>query len=69
VTLVAPELLLNLREVLLFPPQGLRQRPAAAGGVQVLGFVGAVASLLLVRVDVDAVHASKQQQQRQDDND
>lgn len=67
--LVAPELLLYLWEVLLLSPQGLRQRPGAAGGFQVLGFVGAVAALLLVRVDVDAVQASKEQQNRQDDND
>lgn len=69
VMLVAPELLFNFREVLFFSPQGLGQRPGAAGGLQVLGFIGAVAALLLVRIDIDAVQASEEQQQSQDDND
>lgn len=67
--LVAPELLFNLWEVLFFSPQGLRQRPGTAGGLQVLRFIGAVAALLLIRIDIDAVQPSKEQQQRQDDND
>lgn len=67
--LVTPELLLNFWEVLFFSPQGLGQRPGAAGGLQVLGFIGAVAALLLIRIDIYAVQASKEQQQRQDDND
>ncbi len=69
VMLVTPELLLNFWEVLFFSPQGLGQRPGAAGGLQVLGFIGAVAALLLIRIDIYAVQASKEQQQRQDDND
>lgn len=69
VMLVAPELLFNFRKVLLFSPQGLGQRPGAAWRLQVLGLVGAVAALLLIRVHVDAVQASEEQQQRQDDND
>lgn len=67
--LVTPELLFNFWEVLFFPPQGLGQWPRAAGRLQVLGFVGVVAALLLVRIDVDAVEASEEQHQRQDDND
>lgn len=69
VTLVAPELLFDFWEVLFFSPQGLGQRPGAARGLQVLGFIGAVAAFLLIRIDVDAVQASEEQQQRQDDND
>lgn len=69
VMLVTPELLLDFGEVLLLPPQGFGQRPGAAGRLQVLGFIGEVAALLLVRVDVDAVQASEEQQQRQDHND
>lgn len=67
--LVAPELLFDFWEVLFFSPQGLGQRPGAAGGLQVFGFIGAVAALLLIRVDIDAIQASKEHQQRQDDND
>lgn len=69
VILVAPELLFDLWEVLFFSPQGFGERPGAAGRLQVLRFIGAVAALLLVRVDVDAVQASEEQQQCQDDND
>lgn len=69
VMLVAPELLFNFREVLFFSPQGLGQRSGAAGGLQVLGFICAVAALLLIRIDVDAVQPSKEEQQCQDDND
>lgn len=67
--LVAPELLFNFWEVLFFSPQGLGQRPGTAGGLQVLGFIGAIAALLLIRIDIDAVQTSKEQQQCQDDND
>lgn len=67
--LVAPELLFNLWKVLFFSPQGLGQRPGAARGLQVLRFIGAVAALLLVRINVDAVQTSEEQQQRQDNND
>lgn len=67
--LVAPELLFNLWKVLFFSPQGLGQWPGAARGLQVLRFIGAIAALLLVRIHVDAVQASEEQQQRQDNND
>ena len=67
--LVIPELLFNFWEVLFFSPQGFGQRPGAAGRLQVLGFVGAVAALLLIRIDVNAVQASEEQHQSQDDND
>lgn len=67
--LIAPELLFDFWKLLFFSPQGLRQRPGAAGGLQVLGLVGAITAFLLVRIDVDAVQASEEQQQRQDHND
>lgn len=67
--LAAPEVLFDFREVLFFSPQGLGQWPGAAGGLQVLGFICAVAALLLIRIDVDAVQASEEQQQSQDDYD
>lgn len=66
VMLAAPELLFNFWEVLFFSPQCLSQWPGAARGLQVLGFISAVAALLLIRVDIDAVQASKEQQQSQD---
>lgn len=66
--LVAPELLFDPRDVFLLSPQGLGQRPGAAGRLQVLGLVGVIAALLLVRIHVDAVQASEEQQHRQDDN-
>lgn len=69
VKLAAPKLLFDFWEVLFFSPQGLGQRPGAAGGLQVLGLIRAVAALLLIRIDVDAVHASEEQQQSQDDYD
>lgn len=67
--LVAPEFLLNFWKVLVFPSQGLCQRPGAAGRPQVFGFIGVVTALLLIGIDVDGVQASKEQQQRQNDND
>lgn len=66
VTLATPEFLFNFWEVLFFSPQCLSQRPGAAGGAQVLGFICAVASLLLIRIDIDAVQTSKEQYQSQD---
>lgn len=65
-TLATPEFLFNFWEVLFFSPQCLSQRPGAAGGAQVLGLIGAVAALLLIRIDIDAVQTSKEQQQSQD---
>lgn len=58
--LVTPELLLDFWEVLFLFPQGLRQGSGAAGGFQVFGLVGVVAALVAVKIDVDAVHTSKQ---------
>lgn len=69
VMLVTPEILFNFWKVLFFPPQGLGQRPGAAGGLQVLGLIGDVAALLLIHVDVDAVQSAEEQQHRQDDKD
>lgn len=66
VTLATPEFLFNFWEFLFFSPQCLSQRPGAAGGAQVLGFICAVAALLLIRIDIDAVQTSKEQQQSQD---
>lgn len=66
VMLATPEFLFNFREFLFFSPQCLSQRPGAAGGAQVLGFIRAVAALLLIRIDIDAVQTSKEQQQSQD---
>lgn len=66
--LVTPEFLFNFWEVLLFSPQGFGQWSGTAGRLQVLGLIGEIAALLLIRVDVDAVQASKEQQQRQEDN-
>lgn len=67
--LATPKFLFDFREVLFFSPQCLSQWPGAAWRAQVLGLVGAVAALLLVRVDVDAVQASEEQQQGEDDYD
>lgn len=69
VMLATPEFLFNFWEVLFFSPQCLSQRPGAAGWTQVLGFIRAVAPLLLIRIDVDAVQTSEDQQQSQDGND
>lgn len=66
VTLATPEFLFNFWEVFFFSPQCLSQRPGAAGGAQVLGFIRAVAALLLICIDIDAVQTSKEQQQSQD---
>lgn len=66
--LATPELF-NFWEVLFISPQGLGQRPGTAWGPQVLGFIGAVAALLLIRIDIDGVQASKEQQQSQDEYD
>lgn len=67
--LATPQVLFDFWQVLLFPSQGLGQRPGTAGRLQVLGFVGAVAAFLLVRINVDAVQASEEKQQSQDDDD
>lgn len=64
----APEFLFNFRKALFLSPQGLGQRSGAARRLQIFGFVGEVTSLLLISVDVDAVQASEEQQQSQDDN-
>lgn len=69
VMLVTSELLFNFWEVLFFSPQGFGQRPGTAGRLKVLGFIGEIAALLLISVDIDAVQTSKEQQQRQDDDD
>lgn len=68
-SLATPQVLFDFWQVLLFPSQGLGQRPGTAGRLQVLGFVGAVAAFLLVRINVDAVQASEEKQQSQDDDD
>lgn len=66
--LVAPELLFNFWEVLFFSPQSLGEGSGAAGGLQVFRFIGMVTALLLIGIHIDAVQASKEQQQCQDHN-
>lgn len=66
--LVAPELLFNFWEVFFFSPQSLGEGSGATGGLQVFRFIGMVTALLLIGIHIDAVQASKEQQQRQDHN-